>query len=81
MYLMHGGIKRKLSFVSLISCLAIIRCYAFYFGNAFYYVTSMVMKFVQDANLPLSKIDTYMYIRNRMMRAAFLLIVNRCKFS
>lgn len=56
MYLMHGGIKRKLSFISLISGLAVIRCYAFYFGKAFYYVTSMVMKFVQDANLSLSRI-------------------------
>lgn len=76
---MHDGINCELSFVSLISCLAVIRCYAFYFGNVFYYIIS-VDEVVNEIKLVVSsagrgfiiKQNLDMYIRTCVMRAAFL---------
>lgn len=76
--LMHG-INCELSFVSLISCLAVIRCYAFYFGNVFYYVIS-VDEVVNEIKLVVSSagrgfIIKNLDIRSCVIRVAFLSMV------
>lgn len=64
--LMHtDGIDCELSFVSLISCLAVIRCYASYFGNAFYYVIS-VNEIVNEMKLVVSSVGRGFIIKQNI---------------
>lgn len=77
MCLMHGGIKLKLSFVSLISCLAVIRCYAFLLWERILLRNTDDGDEVHPGCEFIIEQNVDAYIRNRMMCAAFPFVANR----